>query len=147
MVSDTVGSVLPVSSSTVCSMSRTIRSPSSSRPWMNSQRGLSGTFFRTNQMPMPSTAPRPKVMPTDFGVDEGRVQQRDGEQRPRARRPPRTEPLIAMSIRPRYWAGMSSSMAELMAAYSPPMPAPVMARQAKYHVRFIENAVSTVPTR
>jgi hypothetical protein len=31
-----------------------------------------------------------------------------------------------------------------MAAYSPPMAAPVRARAAKYHVTFIENAVSTV---
>jgi hypothetical protein len=29
-----------------------------------------------------------------------------------------------MSTRPRYLAGIISSMAELMAAYSPPMPAP-----------------------
>ena len=37
-------------------------------------------------------------------------------------------------------------MAELMAAYSPPMPAPVKKRATKYHVGFIENAVSTVAT-
>ena len=37
-------------------------------------------------------------------------------------------------------------MAELMAAYSPPMPVPVRNRQAKYHAGFIENAVSTVAT-
>ena len=60
--------------------------------------------------------------------------------------PTQNEPLMAMSIRPRYLAGISSSIAELMAAYSPPMPAPVMDRQTKYHVGFIENAVSTVPT-
>ena len=61
--------------------------------------------------------------------------------------PTQKEPLMAMSMRPRYLAGMSSSIAELIAAYSPPMPAPVMARQAKYQVGFMENAVSTVPTR
>ena len=60
--------------------------------------------------------------------------------------PIQKDPLMAMSIRPRYLAGMSSSMAELIAAYSPPMPAPVIARQTKYHIGFIENAVSTVPT-
>ena len=43
IVSDTDGRSLPVSSTTVCSMSRTTFSPCSSRPWMNSQRGLSGT--------------------------------------------------------------------------------------------------------
>jgi len=37
-------------------------------------------------------------------------------------------------------------MAELIAAYSPPMPMPVRKRQAKYHVGFMENAVSTVAT-
>lgn len=36
--------------------------------------------------------------------------------------PTQNEPLMAMSTRPRYLAGMSSSIAELMAAYSPPMP-------------------------
>ena len=60
--------------------------------------------------------------------------------------PIQNEPLIAMSTRPRYFAGISSSIAELIAAYSPPMPAPVRNRAAKYHVGFIENAVSTVAT-
>ena len=57
--------------------------------------------------------------------------------------PIQNEPLMAMSTRPRYFAGMSSSISELIAAYSPP----VTNRQAKYYVGFIENAVSTVPTR
>ena len=51
------------------------------------------------------------------------------------------------STRPRTRAGISSSMAELIAAYSPPMPAPVKNRQAKNNIGFIENAVSTVATR
>ena len=58
--------------------------------------------------------------------------------------PTQNEPLIAMSTRPRYFAGISSSMAELIAAYSPPMPVPVRNRAHRYHVGFIENAVSTV---
>ena len=33
-----------------------------------------------------------------------------------------------MSTRPRYLAGIISSMAELIAAYSPPMPMPAMTR-------------------
>ena len=53
---------------------------------------------------------------------------------------------MATSTRPRYLAGISSSIAELIAAYSPPMPAPVRKRAAKYHVGFGENAVSTVAT-
>ena len=58
--------------------------------------------------------------------------------------PTQKDPLIATSTRPRYLAGISSSMAELMAAYSPPIAAPVSARAAKYHVGLTENAVSTV---
>ena len=38
-------------------------------------------------------------------------------------------------------------MAELMAAYSPPTPAPVKNRHTKNHIGFIEKAVSTVATR
>ncbi len=57
--------------------------------------------------------------------------------------PTQKEPLIATSTRPRYLAGMSSSIAELIAAYSPPIPAPVRNRAMKYHVGFGENAVST----
>ncbi len=60
--------------------------------------------------------------------------------------PTQNEPLIATSTRPRYFAGISSSIAELMAAYSPPMPAPVRNLQQKYHMGVIENAVSTVAT-
>ena len=51
------------------------------------------------------------------------------------------------STRPRTRAGISSSIAELIAAYSPPMPAPVKNRQTKNHIGFIEKAVSTVATR
>ena len=38
--------------------------------------------------------------------------------------------LMARSARPRTRAGKSSSIAELIAAYSPPMPAPVIARKS-----------------
>ena len=58
--------------------------------------------------------------------------------------PTQNEPLIATSTRPRYFLGMSSSIAELIAAYSPPMPMPVMNRAMKYHRGFGANAVSTV---
>ncbi len=39
-------------------------------------------------------------------------------------------PLTAMSTRPRYLAGIISSIAELIAAYSPPIPIPAMTRVA-----------------
>ena len=51
------------------------------------------------------------------------------------------------STRPRTRAGISSSMAELMAAYSPPMPAPVKKRQTKNIAALEVNAVATVATR
>ena len=40
------------------------------------------------------------------------------------------DPLMIRSTRPRTRAGISSSIAELIAAYSPPMPAPVRNRIA-----------------
>ena len=48
---------------------------------------------------------------------------------------------------PRTRAGMSSSMAELIAAYSPPMPAPVKKRHTANHKNEPEKAVATVATR
>jgi hypothetical protein len=39
-------------------------------------------------------------------------------------------PLIQMSTRPRYFAGIISSIAELMAAYWPPIPMPATNRVA-----------------
>jgi hypothetical protein len=51
------------------------------------------------------------------------------------------------STRPRTLAGISSSVAELIAAYSPPMPAPVKKRQIQKNSALEENAVATVATR
>ena len=145
-VSETLGRVLPVSSSTVSSMSRTIVWLSSSRPWMNSQRGLSGTWRRTKRMPTARMAPSPNAsrQPIAGSMRAGSSSGIVSSAPPAA--PTQNEPLIAMSTRPRNLAGISSSIAELIAAYSPPMPAPVRNRQAKYHVGFIENAVRTVAT-
>ena len=50
------------------------------------------------------------------------------------------------STRPRTRAGISSSIAELIAAYSPPMPAPVKKRQRKKNHGAYANAVATVAT-
>ena len=110
------------------SMSRTIRSPSSSRPWMNSQRGLSGTLRRTIRMPTARIAPSPKAsrQPHSWLITVGSSSGMVSSAPPAA--PTQNEPLMAMSTRPRYFAGISSSMAELIAAYSPPMPAPVRNR-------------------
>ncbi len=61
--------------------------------------------------------------------------------------PSQYDPLMIRSMRPRSRAGISSSMAELIAEYSPPIPAPVRNRQAKKNHGANENAVSTVATR
>ena len=50
------------------------------------------------------------------------------------------------STRPRTRAGISSSIAELIAAYSPPIPAPVKKRAAKKYQAVNEKAVATVAT-
>ena len=48
------------------------------------------------------------------------------------------------STRPRTRAGINSSIAELIAAYSPPMPAPVRKRQRKKNQAVQEAAVARV---
>ena len=53
-------------------------------------------------------------------------------------------PLITRSVRPRYLAGMSSWIVELIAAYSPPMPAPVRNRNITKLIMFQESAVAAV---
>ena len=50
-------------------------------------------------------------------------------------------PLIARSTQPRTRAGISSSIAELIAEYSPPMPAPVKNRKKAKLQKSQENAV------
>jgi hypothetical protein len=56
-------------------------------------------------------------------------------------------PLIERSTQPRRRDGISSSIVELIAAYSPPIPIPVSARKtAKLHTSH-ENAVSAVHAR
>ena len=61
--------------------------------------------------------------------------------------PTQKDPLMMRSTVPRTRAGISSSIAELMAAYSPPMPAPVKKRQTANQRKFFENAVRTVAAR
>ena len=61
--------------------------------------------------------------------------------------PTQNDPLMIRSTRPRALAGMSSSIAELIAAYSPPIPAPVKKRIARNHHGVHATAVSTVAHR
>src|SRR3954469_15148617 len=65
---------------------------------------------------------------------------------PRAAPPQKVE-LISRSTCPRMRAGMSSSTAELTAAYSPPIPAPVRARNSVKLKKFQEKAVRAVAVR
>ena len=56
---------------------------------------------------------------------------------------PKLEPIKRLTW-PRRRAGMSSLIAELIAVYSPPMPAPVIMRQSKNVGMFHESAVMAV---
>lgn len=69
------------------------------------------------------------------------------ESREPATAPSQKLPLMIRSTRPRYLLGMSSSMAELIAAYSPPIPKPVRKRKRKNHHAEKEIAVSAVAAR
>ena len=51
------------------------------------------------------------------------------------------------STRPRARAGIISSIAELIAEYSPPIPAPVKKRAARNQSADCEKAVATVASR
>ena len=54
---------------------------------------------------------------------------------------------MASATRPPTRAGINSSIAELIAAYSPPMPEPARTRKSAKLEKFHENAVATVKTR
>jgi hypothetical protein len=56
-------------------------------------------------------------------------------------------PLMPRSHQPRTRAGRSSSMAEFIAAHSPPMPAPVAKRKKAKLAKLHDAAVSAVATR
>ena len=56
-------------------------------------------------------------------------------------------PLTTRSFQPRTRAGISSWMVELIAAYSPPIPAPVRKRNSAKLQKFQDNAVAAVATR
>ncbi len=56
-------------------------------------------------------------------------------------------PLMARSVRPRSRAGISSWIAELIAVYSPPIPAPVRKRKTAKLAKSQDSAVSAVAAR
>src|ERR1700732_4247367 len=107
-----------------------------------SHRGLSGTYRRSNRMPRPSTPPtaNPSRQPTLIGRTFGSRNKSDAPEPAAA--PSQKLPLTIRSTRPRKLAGISSSMAELIAAYSPPMPNPVIARKRAKLQKLHDVAVS-----
>ena len=88
--------------------------------------------------PSPKASRQPSAGSTIEGSSNGMV-----SSEPRVA-PTQNEPLIATSTRPRWALGISSSIAELIAAYSPPMPMPVTVRAMKYQSGPGANAVATV---
>ena len=79
-------------------------------------------------MPTPSTAPIRNASRQPTSGAKIDVSSRISEPSAPAAAPSQYEPLMIRSTRPRTRAGISSSIAELMAAYSPPIPAPVKKR-------------------
>ncbi len=69
------------------------------------------------------------------------------ESRPPTTAPSQNDPLMIRSMRPRARAGIISSIAELIAEYSPPIPAPVKKRAARNHSGVVAKAVATVASR
>ena len=134
----------PHSAATRFSISATMASASSARPCASSQRGLSGTSRRTSRIATASTAPRmnPKRQPQCTGITAGSSTTRLNPAPSAA--PTQKLPLIARLTRPRTRAGTNSSMAELIAAYSPPIPRPVTKRHKAKNQNASENAVASV---
>ena len=113
---------------------------------MNIQRGLSGTWRRTIRIPTPSTAPRAKASRQPMSAAKISSLRRTIDSAAPAAVPSQNEPLMSTSTVPRTRAGISLSMAGLIAAYSPPMPAPVKKRQIANTANEPANAVATVAT-
>ena len=77
---------------------------------------------------MPRIAPSPKAMRQPTSAAKIDSSSRTIESSEPSAVPSQNEPLMIRSTVPRTRAGISSSIAELIAAYSPPMPAPVKNR-------------------
>ena len=95
------------------------------RPWVISHRGLSGIHMRRKKMTMLSTPPirnasRQPVSMTNQPGCRSMI-----EPAAPIAAPSQKLPLMTRSVQPRTRAGTNSWIVELIAAYSPPMPAPV----------------------
>ena len=96
---------------------------------------------------MPKMAPTPKASRHPMLGAKFDVSSSTSAPAAPAAEPSQYVPLMIRSTRPRRRAGINSSMAELIAAYSPPMPAPVKNRAAKKYQGAKANAVATVAVR
>ena len=95
-------------------------------------------------MPRPRIAPEPKAIRQPRSPAKSASSSSSSETSPPIAAPTQKLPLMARSTWPRLRAGISSSIAELIAAYSPPMPMPVRNRQAQKYQASVANAVATV---
>ena len=97
------------------------------------------------RIPIARIAPRPK--PTRQPI-AGSSSFSSTTVRPAANAVPiHQELLIASATRPRTRAGTSSSIAELIAEYSPPIPVPARKRKIMNDQKPQASAVATVKTR
>src|SRR4029453_1279401 len=97
-------------------------SASATRPWVSSHRGPSGRVRATTMTTSASTGPIRKASRQPRLTAKAFRRIREANE-PRIA-PARYDPLIQMPTRPRYLDGIISSIAELMAAYWPPIPMP-----------------------
>ena len=96
---------------------------------------------------MPKRAPMPKASRHPMFAGKFDVSSSTSAPAAPAAEPSQYVPLMIRSTRPRTRAGINSSIAELMAAYSPPMPEPVKKRATKKYQGANANAVATVAIR
>ena len=88
-LSATGGEIVARVARTAVSIPATTASPSASRPWIASQRGLSGIHMRMKKTTRPSSrAGQEGEPPAELRVDERRVEQRDRDQRAERRADP-----------------------------------------------------------
>ncbi len=124
-----------------------MRSASSGLPCVISQRGLSGKKRRRN---MTITASKPPMMKASRQPVSGANSLGSSttiEPSAPSAAPIQKLPLTIRSVCPRRRAGTNSCTAELIAEYSPPMPAPVTKRNSANDQKFHDKPVSTVAMR
>src|ERR1700727_2286063 len=114
---------------------------------MNDQRGLSGRLRRTRKTTTPRIAPTPKANRQPVFAGNTDVSKRTSAPAEPAAAPSQYVPLITKSTRPRTLAGMNSSIAALVAAYSAPIAEPLKKRARKKYHGANAKAVATVESR